>query len=408
MSKVDQLFELCVSGSADEVTKLLKSKKLFFLSSVDVNSKNIEGNTPLFVATQHGQLEVVEALLDCGAEVNERNQLHMTALILAAAMGRADLVELLLKHDANPTAEMESGSTALYLAAETGAEEVVNQLLTYGATVDAAIEDGSTPLYIAAQNGFDTIVENLLNDGANINAQLNSGATPLFTAAVQGHSKVVEVLIKHGAATDVILDNGYTVMDAAKTDEIRNLIQKIDPASAQTEEHEEDAFSGESGTFIDARDDNQYRWVRIGNKIWMADNLRYKCTDYCWPSENIEQTGYFYGRPIMSEACPQGWRAPEKSDYDDLIAEFGGEDEAYNLLIQGGTSGFDAQKAGRRYDDGRITNPEESYFWTLSLDEMGLAWFMKLTDYDEQAALIETWDESLKVNMGASVRCIKR
>ncbi len=36
---------------------------------------------------------------------------------------------------------------------------------------------------------------------------------------------------------------------------------------------EEDPFSGTSGTFVDIRDGQVYTWVKIGNQIWMAENL---------------------------------------------------------------------------------------------------------------------------------------
>jgi hypothetical protein len=37
----------------------------------------------------------------------------------------------------------------------------------------------------------------------------------------------------------------------------------------------EDTFTGDSGTFIDSRDNHEYKWVRLGDQIWMAENLAY-------------------------------------------------------------------------------------------------------------------------------------
>ncbi|NOX52825.1 MAG: hypothetical protein GXP16_20170 [Gammaproteobacteria bacterium] len=414
MSMEDQLFSACEDGNTQELEKVLKKRKFLVFYAVGVNCKNPDGNTPLFIATKYGQLEAMRLLLHHSADVNLRNQLDMTPLMLAAAMGRSDIVSLLLRNDislvtgVNPNLKMTSGSTALYLAAEKGDEEIVNMLIEREAEIDAPIEDGSTALYIAAQNGFDQIVKVLLTAGANIDVKLVDNATPIFSAAYRGHAKVVEVLVAQGAATDIVLTNGHTIFDVASTGEIRDIVRQIPPESDTVDEERDPGLVGDSGVFVDSRDDNQYRWVRIGDKMWMADNLRYQAEQYCWPSEDIEDTGYFYGRPVIPEACPEGWRAPEKSDFEELIDHFGGEDDAYGHLNHGGDSGFDAPGAGRRYDDGKISNSGTAYFWALHLDLDGLAWFLKLTDYDEQAVVSETWDESLKINMGASLRCIKQ
>lgn len=413
MSLTDQLFSACEDGDCFAVRKILRKAKFLIFSPVGPNCKNAEGNTPLFVATQFGHLDLIEQLLNNGAEINHRNQANMTALILAAGVGRDDIVAFLLSQgrhkssSADPNLTTKGGSTALYVAAEYGHDDVVNTLLSYDAEIDAAIEDKSTALYIAAQNGFATVVEILLEEGANIDVELVDQSTPIFSAAHRGHSKVVETLVRYGAATDIVLANGSTLLEVASNDEIRDIVRRETDADGASEPLDDPQYAGDSGTFVDTRDGNEYRWVRIGGKVWMAENMRYEADEKCWPSEDVDTLGYLYGRPAIPQACPEGWRAPEKSDFEELIEIFGGESKAYGPLMINGASGFNAVQAGRRYDDGRITNTDTAYFWALKLDYEQLAWFLKLTGYDEEAVVSETWDEGLKTDMGASLRCIK-
>ena len=37
--------------------------------------------------------------------------------------------------------------------------------------------------------------------------------------------------------------------------------------------------TGETGTFTDSRDSKTYKWVKIGEQVWMAENLAYTGSD---------------------------------------------------------------------------------------------------------------------------------
>lgn len=100
-----------------------------------------------------------------------------------------------------------------------------------------------------------------------------------------------------------------------------------------------------SGTFVDERDGHEYKWVRIGEQIWMAENLAFlpsinippsysdSIPHYYVPmfqgtelSEAIKNDlydgcGVLYNWPAAIAACPSGWHLPSNSDWEEL-AEF--------------------------------------------------------------------------------------
>lgn len=55
------------------------------------------GQTALMLAVSHGRLEMVRALLECGADVNVQDDEGSTALMCASEHGRAEIVKLLLE-----------------------------------------------------------------------------------------------------------------------------------------------------------------------------------------------------------------------------------------------------------------------------------------------------------------------
>merc|ERR1719266_574917 len=99
-------------------------KKLF--SSGDLNVRASQhGQTALMLAVSHGRLDMVELLLEAGADVNIRDEDGSTALMCAAEHGHMEIVKLLMRHpDINIAAADNDGLTALSVAMEAGHRDI--------------------------------------------------------------------------------------------------------------------------------------------------------------------------------------------------------------------------------------------------------------------------------------------
>jgi len=104
----------------------------------------------------------------------------------------------------------------------------------------------------------------------------------------------------------------------------------------------------EKGTFIDNRDGKTYKFVKIGEQVWIAENLNYtgsgtNITDdhewyhnsdydgWCYyaNSENYSNTyGVLYQWEAAKIACPAGWHLPTDEEWTQLV----------NYLIENGYS----------------------------------------------------------------------
>jgi uncharacterized protein len=98
-----------------------------------VRARDSSGYTPLHWASIDGNREVVELLIDRGAEVNGRTPYGLTPLHLASRAGKLDTVKLLISRGAEVNALTKDGVSPLREAISSGHEEVSAILRSCGA-----------------------------------------------------------------------------------------------------------------------------------------------------------------------------------------------------------------------------------------------------------------------------------
>ena len=206
----------------------------------------------------------------------------------------------------------------------------------------------------------------------------------------------------------------------------------------------------ETGLKAKDRDGNMYSTVKIGNQVWMAENLKTtKLRDgtdiplvefnsqweqmstpaYCYYQNagpgSINNYGEIYGALYnwytveTGLLCPSGWHVPSQSEWTTLIDYLGGEDVAGGKMKETGTthwnnpnkgatneSGFTALPGGGRVGDGRYgiyVLGVHADWWSSTLYDNGhMAFVWEVSHIFSSAG---SWYDFL--NMGFSVRCLK-
>lgn len=85
--------------------------------------------TPLHEAAERGSDEIVDALIEAGADVSKHNWAYITPLHLAASYGRFDVVQTLVEHHAPLDARDSKGNTPLHNASRNNQSEIVSYLI---------------------------------------------------------------------------------------------------------------------------------------------------------------------------------------------------------------------------------------------------------------------------------------
>ncbi|KAL8645361.1 MAG: hypothetical protein Q9210_006746, partial [Variospora velana] len=167
------------------------------------------GWTPLLLAIDRQYNEVVQLLLDFGADINSTLDNGEGAIHLAIQKYDATVFDLLLTRGIKCFSPNNYGTTPLHLACEIGLQDVVQRLLVLSTGVSESVNADSllsgTPLDNAAQGGHDSIVKQLLDHGA-ISGSVGSGnvlGSALMVACAAGHDEVVQTLLSRGAALEV-------------------------------------------------------------------------------------------------------------------------------------------------------------------------------------------------------------
>ncbi|RZC37193.1 protein phosphatase 1 regulatory subunit 12B-like, partial [Asbolus verrucosus] len=195
--------------------------------------------------------EMVEFLVDHGADVNKGDNEGWTPLHATASCGFLYIAKYLIEKGANVAAVNNDGELAVDIAECQKMEDLLNEeikkrgidceaarneekrvmlqdakewLTTKSPMVDAPHpKNGATALHVAAAKGYIDVMEILLQCGADIDSQDVDGWTPLHAAAHWGHKDACQILSENLSDMDAKNYVGQTPFDLADTDMLKFL-----------------------------------------------------------------------------------------------------------------------------------------------------------------------------------------
>ncbi|XP_041484288.1 IQ motif and ankyrin repeat domain-containing protein 1-like [Lytechinus variegatus] len=282
--------------STDEIGRATRARHQLAM----VNCEDANGNTPLSEAASGGATEVIQMLIDRGADINQKGQFERTPLYRAAFAGHLEAVQTLLQNGADPRIYANDGAKPEQVASQ---EPVKNLLESWDVSMTESLLSNIEKLKekrreeeMKRQNAEMAKFENQLAEAQKINdamqKQLSRAYCELEKRIVE-HDKCMQTGFKTDITLQCVHDAEHDLeMAKLSADEARNKVNNI---KLQIREQRK-AASGEEevGVKVNFKELNDVLLRDVGGKIksdgrWpmLLDNsgrastfLRYQDTNF--------------------------------------------------------------------------------------------------------------------------------
>jgi len=177
---------------ADETIKILNEHP-------ELASKKLNSVYPLSQACEWGDLSVVKAFVEHGANVNTKDGNNQSVLWQAVFNRHDDVVKYLLEKGADAKALQDQGETLLWAAKS---KAMAQLLINAGVDPKYKTNENDTALHKACRNCLADVVGVLLDNGLDVEAKGKFNMRPIHSAAssISGDARpVLKLLLEHGA-----------------------------------------------------------------------------------------------------------------------------------------------------------------------------------------------------------------
>lgn len=198
-----------ISGNVNIVEMLVQA-------GADINDIDSLGQTPLHRAAYYNHLPVVKFLINKGADVKGIDSEGHSPVLLAALMGHREIFACLF---ASATESITNSAVmkqrSLHLASRNGRTSIIEHLIAERINLEVQDETEQTALFIASSAGQCSTVRFLIENGGEVHHRAHNGRIALHVAAQSGHDDVVRLLLKSGADILAVDDGGWSALHYA-------------------------------------------------------------------------------------------------------------------------------------------------------------------------------------------------
>ena len=198
----------------------LEISKILINSKIKTDIEDNKKNTVLHYTCLYKDLETLKLILNSKKknihnkknifDIDIKNEEEKTPLFIAIKKKYFDIANLLIKNKANINAIDCNGSTFLHLAVIEYDLEFIKNLLSFGININQLDIYGNSALHIAVWKENIECIKILIKNKADVNLQCISGFFPIDYAAILNNEKIIEILIQNNSSFNLVNKYGKT------------------------------------------------------------------------------------------------------------------------------------------------------------------------------------------------------
>jgi uncharacterized protein (TIGR02145 family) len=238
---------------------------------------------------------------------------------------------------------------------------------------------------------------------------------------------------------DIVLDNAKFAKPAKPDVDIpiapaEPPVAKVETPVAEEEtpvvEDEALITEAETDSFTDSRDGTAYKYVKIGDQVWLAENLNYSKGGKCYNDNpaNCQKYGRHYNWAEAKKACPAGWHLPSNAEWDilyrfadgnsDTESPYRSETAGEQLKAASGWNLFNGKLGTGKDIYGFASLPGGSYYFGVCDHVGNNGYWWSSSEYEEDSekayyrfmlseSTVAGWNKNSKKKLLLNVRCVR-
>ncbi|NQZ57683.1 MAG: ankyrin repeat domain-containing protein [Lentisphaeraceae bacterium] len=171
------------------------------------------GDVPLIRACFINYTQMLELLLQHGADANSTSECFDTAVHCCIRNHNRETLQLLIKHGANLNIYSELDGSPVQTALELNDKEMVQFLVAHGASPDIPHGTSGTPIHYCIENWNFPMLEYLLQIDANPDIQSDLCDPPIHLCIENWNFEMLDILLTHRANPSYETNYGETIYD---------------------------------------------------------------------------------------------------------------------------------------------------------------------------------------------------